>query len=147
MIDQEITEFINDNHVVTICCVENNIPYCFNCLYSVMEKEGCLVFKSSKDTRHVGILEDNNRIAGTILPDEFSMMAIRGIQFEGVAIANTDTSIIGATTSYYSKYPLALPMLGKLWIVEMTSIKFTDNTKGFGYKNIWKKQSAIKIPA
>ena len=140
MIDQEIIDFISDNHVATICCTENNTPWCFNCLYSILDTDGYLVFKSSLNTRHGILLENNNKIAGSILPDLFDASAIQGIQFEGVVIEDGESAISGAATAYYSKYPMAMPMPGKLWIIELKTLKFTDNTQGFGYKNSWKKQ-------
>ena len=140
--DQEINEFIRDNQVATICCVENGKPYCFSCFYVVMEKEGCIAFKSSFSTRHGSILEKNNNVAGAILPGEFDPSMIRGIQFEGTATEENEYSLYLAAAAYYSKYPVALAMPGKIWIVEFHSLKYTDNSKGFGYKNIWEKQLA-----
>jgi len=137
--DQEIIDFIKQNQVANICCVEDNKPYCFSCFYAPMNNEGYLVFKSSLDTRHADILEQYSEIAGTILPNELDPLAIRGIQFEGIAKEEDVVSLLQAATSYYIKYPMALTMSGKLWVVEIRSLKFTDNTKGFGYKNSWKK--------
>ena len=137
--DKEIIDFLKQNQVANICCVDGERPYCFSCFYVPMEKEGYLVFKSSSDTIHGDILERHSRVAGTILPNELNPLAIRGIQFEGRAVEEDVVSLLQAATVYYAKFPMALTMLGKLWIVEIQSLKFTDNTKGFGYKNLWKK--------
>ena len=137
--DKEIIDFIKQNQVANICCVEDNKPYCFNCFYAPMNNEGYLVFKSSSDTKHADILERNHEIAGSILPNELDPLAIRGIQFQGIAKEEDVVSLLQAATAYYAKYPMAFAMPGKLWIVEIQSLKFTDNTKGFGYKNSWKK--------
>ena len=40
---------------------------------------------------------------------------------------------------YYKKYPFAVAFPGNIWGVELTSIKMTDNTLGFGKKIEWKK--------
>ena len=138
MIEKEINDFINNNLLATICCSTDNAPYCFNCMYATIEKDGYLVFKSSPDTKHTDILMHNNKVAGPILPKKFEATAIRGIQFEGIAVEDED-SLAPATSAYYAKYPIAMAMPGKIWIVELLSIKFTDNTKGFGYKRVWSK--------
>ncbi len=139
MVEKEITEFITANQVATICCCSGDLPYCFNVLYTVFEKEGHIVFKSSANTRHGDLLMRNNRVAGTILPDNFNPEAIRGIQFEGVAYEEDEDSLTPAASAYYSKNPIAMAMPGKIWIVEFQYVKFTDNSKGFGYKRSWKK--------
>ena len=143
MIAQEIIDFITNNQVATICGSADDTPYCFNCMYATTEKNGYLVFKSSPDTRHADILMHNNKVAGTILPEKFEPTAIRGIQFEGVAVLEDEDSLAPATSAYYAKYPIAMAMPGKIWIVELLSIKFTDNTKGFGYKRAWSRYEEV----
>ena len=139
MIEQEITEFIAANKVATICCCIGDVPYCFNALYTVFDRQGAIVFKSSANTKHGDILTQNNKVAGTILPDNFEPEAIRGIQFDGVAYEEDEDSLTPAASAYYLKYPIAMAMPGKIWIIEFQSVKFTDNSKGFGYKRSWKK--------
>ncbi len=51
-----------------------------------METEGLLIYKSSYGTQHEKILELNNNVAGTIIPEEIDLATLRGIQFEGVLI-------------------------------------------------------------
>ncbi len=138
-IDEEIAEFLTGNQVATICCSEDNVPYCFSCFYTTMEKEKWIVFKSSFGTRHGEILNQNCMVAGTILPKELNPAVIQGIQFEGTAKTENEISILPAVTAYYLKYPVAMTMPGKVWVIELDSIKLTDNSKGFGYKCIWKK--------
>ena len=84
MIDKEIIDFIHQYKVATIACVEENKPYCFNCYYSFMEQDGFLVYKSSFNTRHENILNNNKQVAGTIIPEQIEVSTIRGIQFEGI---------------------------------------------------------------
>ena len=139
MIEKEITDFISGNQVATICCCVDDVPYCFNCLYTVFEKDGYITFKSSSNTKHGDILMLNNKIAGTILPDSFNAAAIRGIQFEGIAMQEEEDSLAPAASAYYAKYPIAMAMPGKIWVIELQAIKFTDNSKGFGYKRAWVK--------
>ncbi|MGD0342664.1 MAG: hypothetical protein ABSA76_13260 [Bacteroidales bacterium] len=42
-----------------------------------------------------------------------------------------------AKNAYLKKFPVAALMDTRLWIVELTYIKMTDNRLGFGKKLIW----------
>jgi uncharacterized protein len=137
-IQPEILDLINSNKTATICCASNNKPYCFNCFYSVLEDEGCLVFKSSESTKHMQILSENNAIAGTIIPSEFSMTKIQGIQFEG-SLIDKDGVASKATRSYYLRFPFAVAMPGKLWVIELQTMKYTNTTNGIKHKLEWER--------
>lgn len=139
MIDKEIIDFIYQYKVATIACVEENKPYCFNCYYSFMEQDGFLVYKSSFNTRHENILNNNKQVAGTIIPEQIEVSTIRGIQFEGILLDASLEITMKASSSYYLRFPFAMAVPGKLYVVALHSIKFTDNTKGFGFKQQWTK--------
>lgn len=145
MIDKEISEFLSSNQVATICCSVNNTPYCFNSFYAFLEKEGWLAFKTSTGTRHGEILELNHLVAGSVLPDQLDAAAIRGIQFEGIAYEEDEDSMTPAASAYYAQYPIGMALPGKIWIVELRTVKFTDNTRGFGHKQTWAKHSEALI--
>lgn len=139
MIDHEITSFINENKVATLCTSNNNEPYCFNCYYSFMEQDGMLVYKSSTDTKHDKMLLQNHNVAGTIIPENVDVVSIRGIQFEGLLMNDCFDLGIKISASYYLKYPFAIAMPGKLFAIQLNRIKFTDNTRGFGFKQKWER--------
>lgn len=139
MPEQEITDFIREQKVASVCCVENDTPYCFNCYYSYLEQEGLLIYKSSFDTRHESILQKNKKVAGTIIPEQVEVAVIKGIQFEGVILSESFDLTMKASSSYYLRFPFAMAVPGKVQVIELLSVKFTDNTKGFGYKQHWKK--------
>lgn len=139
MIDHEITSFINENKVATLCTSNNNEPYCFNCYYSFMEQDGMLVYKSSTDTKHDKMLLQNHNVAGTIIPENVDVVSIRGIQFEGLLMNDCFDLGIKISASYYLKYPFAMAMPGKLFAIQLNRIKFTDNTRGFGFKQKWER--------
>ena len=137
-INTEIPDLITSNKTATICCSLNDKPYCFNCFYSFLEEENCIVFKSSESTKHIKILSENNQIAGTIIPPEISMAKIVGIQFEGILVEK-DTIGLKATKSYYLRYPFAVTVPGKLWIIELHAIKYTNTTNGIKHKLEWER--------
>src|SRR5689334_8384484 len=109
MIDKDILEFIAENKVATVCCVDSEaLPYCFNCYYSFMEKEGILVYKSSLGTHHEELLKKNTQVAGTIIPEHIEVAVIKGIQFRGVLLGETFDLTMKASAAYYLKFPFAL---------------------------------------
>lgn len=135
----EITDFIKDCKVATVCCTENDQPYCFNCYYAFMEQDGLLVYKSSFGTKHEKILENNVLVAGTIIPEAIDLATIKGIQFEGKLLKESLDISMKASSAYYLRFPFAMAVPGKIYVIEMDKIKFTDNTRGFGYKQHWER--------
>jgi uncharacterized protein len=137
--NEHITEFIKKQTVANICCIsEKGTPYCFSCFYSIDRKKGLLHFKTSPTSNHAAMMLKNREIAGTILPDKLNMLAVKGLQFNGILISPDDDLASGASTTYYKKYPFALAMSGEIWTIQFTSMKMTDNkNKGLGNKLNW----------
>ena len=135
----EILDFIKEHQLATICVSADDMPYCFNAFYSLMEKENYLVIKSAYGTRHMEMAEKNDKVAGTIIPDQVNPSLIRGIQFSGRAVTDNMALALQAAASYYLRFPLSMAIPGKIWMVELTDIKFTDYTKGLNYKATWQR--------
>ena len=135
-IPKEILEVIKANNIATVCCCEDNKPHCFSCFYTYMEDEACIIFKSSDSSRHMQILSENNMVAGTIIPSENSMTKVIGLQFEGLMV---DKDAIGsrATRVYYTRYPFAVAVPGRIWVLQLKSIKYTNTTNGIKHKLEW----------
>ncbi|MBN8687014.1 MAG: pyridoxamine 5'-phosphate oxidase family protein [Chitinophagales bacterium] len=140
--NEKIAAFIDKQTSGSLACVdETGQPWCFSFFYSWDAAKGLLHYKSSGDTRHSIILRGSQKIAGTILPDKLNLLQIKGIQFEGVLLAETDPLAIGASTHYHKKHPMALAMPGEIWTLRLDHIKFTDNSLGIGKKLNWNRES------
>lgn len=139
--EKEFADFIAECKVATVCCVDNGVPYCFNCYYAFIEEEGLLIYKSSLGTKHEEILKYNKIVAGTIIPEEIVLAIIRGIQYEGILLDDDFQLNLKASAAYYLRFPFAMAIPGKLYVLALSAIKYTDNTKGFGYKKQWKKEN------
>ena len=137
-ISKEILEFIVNNKFGSVCCTSGNKPHCFSCFYAVLEEDGCLVFKSSENSTHIQIIAGNNQVAGTIISSEISMSKIEGIQFEGTII-NKDTTTLQAAKAYYLRYPFAVAVPGRLWVLRLNAIKYTNTTNGIKHKKTWER--------
>ena len=137
-ITPDILDFITHNNVASVCCCADNSPHCFNCFYAVLDDDGCIVFKSSADTMHMKILAENSLVAGTIVASDISMTKVVGAQFEGINI-DGDKMGLKAAKAYYSRYPFAIAMPGKLWILELHSLKYTSTINGIKRKLEWRR--------
>ena len=96
--NEKIAEFIARQTCGNLACVdETGLPWCFSFFYSWDAAAGLLHYKSSDDTRHSIILHANKKVAGTILPDKFNLLQIKGIQFEGDLLPEEDPQAAGGS--------------------------------------------------
>ena len=130
--------FIGAHQVAGICCAEKNEPYCFNCFYTFILHEMCLVFKSSTNSRHAAIIAVNPLVAGSILPDAKTVRDNEGIQFKGIILSPyTENSDI--IEQYYRQYPEAYNIPGRCFLLSLIEIKFTSSVNGAVTKRTWQK--------
>ncbi|HEY4799604.1 MAG TPA: pyridoxamine 5'-phosphate oxidase family protein [Bacteroidia bacterium] len=139
VVDKRVVSFFHSSTNLTLATCVNNIPYCANCFYAYDESKNYLVFKSDPETNHIRQAIKNNQVAGTILPDKLEKAKIKGIQFNGNFIDWKKEDMESLKNVYYKKYPFARAFSGEMWGIELTYIKMTDNTLGFGKKIEWKK--------
>ncbi|AWO00359.1 hypothetical protein DLD77_00870 [Chitinophaga alhagiae] len=126
--------------VATICCTDaQNRPHCFNCCYAFDRHNHLLIFKSAATALHSQIIMERPGVAGTILPDKLHLFSMKGIQFSGTVLFPAATGGKDAPALYYKKFPLARAVPGAIYMISLTSIKMTDNSKGFGNKITWQR--------
>jgi uncharacterized protein YhbP (UPF0306 family) len=139
MIEERIRKFFRRHHVLTIATTVDNIPWCANCFYVYLEEENALVFTTDSDTRHGQEFIKNQVVAGSVVLETLVIGKIRGIQFQGIVSEPKDKMLQKARSAYLKRFPVAVLMDTRLWIVDLTYIKMTDNRLGFGKKVIWEK--------
>lgn len=137
--EKKIKEYIASNKVLTIATAINNKPYCAICFYVFDESSYRLIFLSDNITRHISEALNNNSVAGTITTEVSSVAKIQGIQFEGVFINPSQDEANNFYKSYYEKFPFARAKPSPIWAIEISTIKMTDNTLGFGKKLLWSR--------
>ena len=138
MIDKRIIRFFRKHHVLTISTTVENEPWCANCFYVYLEEENILVFNSDPDTRHGQEFIKNPLVAGSVVLETIVTGKIRGIQFQGIVSEPEGNLLAKAKGGYLRKFPIAILMDTKLWVLKLTFIKMTDNRLGFGKKLVWK---------
>ena len=138
--NETIIQFLQKQTCASICCVdEQEKPYCFSCFYAFNPEDGLLYFKSSANSHHSGLMKKNPFIAGTILPDKLNKLIVKGIQFEGILLDPLHEMVKQSGSNYLKKHPISLAIPGEVWTVQISHIKMTDSTKGFGKKIAWKR--------
>ena len=137
MVDRRIINFINRHHVLTIATSAGNEPWCASCFYVYLREENVFVFTTDLETRHGQELIKNPVVAGAIALETVIIGRIRGIQFKGIVSEPEGDLADKVKTAYLKRFPIAMLMEIKLWIVKLTYIKYTDNRLGLGKKLIW----------
>jgi uncharacterized protein len=141
MIERRIVRFFRKHHVLTIASSAGDEPWCANCFYVYLEDENVLVFTTDTDTRHGQEFIKNPSVAGSVVLETRIIGKIRGIQFQGIVSALEEKEQEKFTKAYLRRFPVAVLMETKLWMVKLTYIKMTDNRLGFGKKVVWMKNS------
>jgi uncharacterized protein YhbP (UPF0306 family) len=117
--NENIINYIEQQTCASLCCItDTGKPYCFSCYYVFNKAEGLLYYKSSADSTHSVMMKLNPAIAGTILPDKLSKVTVKGIQFEGIALAQDHPLCQQSSSIFYKKNPMAMAL-------------------GFGKKLLW----------
>ena len=144
--NKTILEFISHQKTASFCCTDQDgLPYCFSCFYAFGEEEGILIFKSSAESHHGRLLANKIKMAGTILPDKLNLLAIKGIQLSGLLLNDGHPLSRQSSIHYYSKFPFATAIPGKLWTIQLTRVKMTDNTLGMGHKITWELNESLAV--
>lgn len=142
-----IKKFILAQTCASVSCADGTgKPYCFSCFYAFNVEKAFLYFKSSPDTRHSQIIVHHPLVAGTILPDKLNKLHIKGLQFEGEVLSLTSSDAKEAANQYYNTHPLARAISGEIWTIHINSIKYTDNSLGFGKKIVWQREKETIPP-
>jgi len=137
--EKRIIDFIKKHHVLTLATSNNNQPYCANCFYAYDKNNNKLIFTSDENTKHITDTKTQNFVGGSIVLETKTIGKIQGIQFNGIlSEVDNDYKKI-ANKQYLKKFPYAVLKTTKLWTIDLTFIKMTDNRLGFGKKLIWKK--------
>lgn len=139
-----IREFISGQQVFTLATCGSDGPWCASCCF-VLDADGMrLVFMSQQGTRHVQEFLQNERVAGSILPDRSAIGRIKGVQFAGRAMSCSSLSDGETLRDIYLKsFPFARVMKGDFFAVMLDTVKMTDNTLGFGSKLRWERETII----
>jgi uncharacterized protein YhbP (UPF0306 family) len=137
--DRRIADFLCEHHVLTLASSVGDNPWCASLFYVYMAEERLLAFTSEAHTRHVKNMTENNLVAGAVALESKRVGVLRGVQFQGRVQQPTGSLANSARRAYLARFPYALLKPAPLWVVELLSVKFTDNRLGFGKKIYWER--------
>lgn len=144
--DERILTFLKKQTAASFCCVnEINEPYSFSCFFAFNGKENLLYYKSNSSAYHSKILLQNPKVSGTIMPDKLNKLAVKGIQFTGVVLAENDPLCMDAFKNYHFRFPLAIAIPGVVWTIQLNQLKMTDNVPGIFKKHSWQREERVAI--
>ena len=127
---------------MTLATCRDNRPWCCNCFYAYLEQFNGLAFASDSSTRHIIEALQQPYVAGSIVLETKIIGKLQGVQLEGKIVEAESDFLNEIGTAYFKRFPYAKLMDTKLWFLELHTIKFTDNSLGFGKKIYWSKPIA-----
>ena len=138
-VDQQIIDFINEHHLLTLATSKGTIPYCCNVFYIYDVANNQFIFSSDTKTKHAKDFTLNPKVAGSIALETKEVAKIQGIQLLGEIIELKGEDLKVAKKQYLQAFPCARLMEIHLWAMQLAFIKMTHNRLGFGKKLIWEK--------
>lgn len=136
-IDTRIEKFIGRHHVLTLATATGDgRPYCCNLFYAYDKGAKAFVFTSDPATCHSRMMADNAAAAASIVLETRVVGKVQGLQITGRTLPAEE----GDKALYIKRFPYAALAGLHLWRMEADTMKFTDNTLGFGKKLTWLRQ-------
>ncbi len=135
---EKITAFIEQHHVLSLATSLDNLPSVCSAFYIYDAQSHSFVIASSEETLHIKQVKVNKNVAGNILLETKEIGKIQGLQFFAKMQTLEDERL---KKSYFKRFPYALALLPKLWQIEVSRFKLTDNRLGFGKKIIYEYTS------
>jgi len=135
-----MVKFLHRHHVLTLATCNDNQPWCCQCFYAYVDRLYGLAFTSDTGTRHISEAMQQPCVAGSIVLESKVVGKLQGIQLEGQLIEADGELLKEIKTIYMKRFPFALLMDTKLWFLELTTMKMTDNLLGFGKKLYWSRK-------
>ena len=138
-LDQQIIDFINEHHLLTLATSKGNTPYCCNVFYVYDVANNQLIFSTDTKTKHTKDFTLNPNVAGSIALETKEVTKIQGVQLLGKITELKGGDLKAAKKQYLQAFPYARLMEIHLWAMQLTFIKMTHNKLGFGKKLVWEK--------
>lgn len=130
----EVLKFIHEHHVLSMATSsEDRLSSC-SLFYLFVEAENCFVFASDETTEHIKNIKQNPYVSVSIHNETTEIKEIKGLQIRGTVSKAPQ----GYEKLYVAKYPYAKEIKNKtIWMLSVTALKYTDNSAGFGHKEVW----------
>lgn len=135
------SDFIQENHVLSLSVCNQDAPWAANAFYCFDPKSISLIFLSHTESQHSKMLLENSHVAGTIAGQPVDVSKIVGVQFYGLArIIEQADEQQSALELYLTRFPHVPKIAAPLWRIQLLKLKLTDNRTSFGSKTLWERQ-------
>ncbi|MGB8601132.1 MAG: pyridoxamine 5'-phosphate oxidase family protein [Rhizomicrobium sp.] len=138
-IPEKISTFIASNHVLSLCIADENGPWAASCFYVYDPTEVGFIILTSPQTRHGKRMLEAPEIAGTIAGQPDRIRDIRGLQYTARARTLDGEARKLALWAYSARHPAAKFVRAEVWLLELRTLKYTDNSLIFGQKTYWQR--------
>jgi hypothetical protein len=120
--------------VLATSSIDAEPPGAAPCFFAWQRDPLVLFVASDAHTRHIRQGLRQQEMAGAAYVEGQPIAALRGVQFRGRLGPVTDRA--AAKAVYLQRFPEAEAWLGAtaLWGLELNWLKWTDNRRGFGFK-------------
>jgi len=126
--------FINEHHVLSMATIGEGIPSSCSLFYLFIEDEICFIFASDEATEHIKNIKQTPRVSAAIYTETIEINEIKGLQIRGT-VSKAEAKY---EELYVIKYPYAKEVKNKtIWKLDVTALKYTDNSEGFAQKEMW----------
>ncbi|MFC0072129.1 YhbP family protein [Samsonia erythrinae] len=140
---EAISRYLKKLHVLTLCVGGNSELWCASCFYTYDDRRVAFYLMTELQTRHGEIMARLPQVAGTVSGQPKSVMLIKGIQFRAQAVCLEGEEAELARAQYHARFPIARASQAPIWRLDLTEIKMTDNTLGFGKKRHWRRDEQV----
>lgn len=139
--DKLIQTFIRKHHVMTLATISDAGPWCANAFYAFDPESATFVITSDPATRHGSEMLACERVAASIVLETRVVGRVQGLQIAARAEQLTEQHPQYETLrkAYLKRFPYAVVAPLKLWALHADTLKYTDNTLGFGKKLLWER--------
>ncbi len=135
-----IWQYIRQNRVVSFTTQKGENLWSANAFYTVDEQTASLVILTGTHTGHGKMLLENPHVSGTISSQQEDIDQLKGIQFVGTMQIQPEDQASRAFELYCQKFPIAKNKKETVWQLRFSTIKYTDNSLGFGTKLYWEEK-------
>ncbi|MHC1479044.1 hypothetical protein ACYJW8_02215 [Frateuria aurantia] len=133
-----ILDYLKSQHVLSLATNDAQGLWAANVFYAVEEARQALLFLSETSTRHGSSLLVDARVAGTISDQQRDIALLQGLQLTGTVRSVRLHRLHRAWRDLYNqRIPEAAGRMTPLWLLQLETLKFTDNTQRFGHKSTW----------
>lgn len=138
-VPEKISAFIASNHVLSLCTADASGPWAASCFYVYDPTAVGFIILTSTETRHGKQMLSAPQIAGTIAGQPDRIRDIRGLQYTATARPLEGEERKLALWAYSARHPAAKFVRAEVWLLELKTLKYTDNSFIFGQKTYWNR--------